>query len=93
MSQHQGKKFTRDEWVVDKAFKSPFFGNLEEIGGAYEIRQLKQIVMAKRPHHCGAVVCELVKLQMLEFYCDFLGKYLNWQDFELCYLDTDSFYL
>ena len=30
---------------------------------------------------------------MLEFYNDFLDKYINRSDFELCYMDTDSFYL
>ena len=30
---------------------------------------------------------------MLEFYYDFLDKYFSRQDFELCYLDTDSFHL
>ena len=29
---------------------------------------------------------------MLEFYYDFLDKYFSRQDFELCYVDTDSFY-
>ena len=30
---------------------------------------------------------------MLEFYYDFLEKYFSRQNFELCYIDTDSFYL
>ena len=30
---------------------------------------------------------------MLEFYYDFLDKYIDRSDFELCYMDTDSFYL
>ena len=30
---------------------------------------------------------------MLEFYYDFLDKYFSRQDFELCYMDIDSFYL
>ena len=36
---------------------------------------------------------QLAKLRMLEFYYDFLDKYFTRQDFELCYMDTDSFYL
>ena len=35
---HKSTKFTRKERSVDKALKSPFFDNLEEIGGAYEIK-------------------------------------------------------
>ena len=30
---------------------------------------------------------------MLEFYYDFLDTCFSRQDFELCYMDTDSFYL
>ena len=30
---------------------------------------------------------------MLEFYYDFLDKYVDRCDFELMYMDTDSFYL
>ena len=48
-----------------------FFDNLEEINGAYEIKELKQIVMIKRPYQCGIAVYQLAKLRMLEFYYDF----------------------
>ena len=30
---------------------------------------------------------------MLEFYYDFLDKYVDRCDFELMYMDTDSFYI
>ena len=49
--------------------------------------------MTKRPYQCGIAVYQLAKLRMLEFYYDFLDKYFSRQDFELCYMDTDSFYL
>ena len=50
-------------------------------------------MMIKRPNQCGIAVYQLTKLRMLEFYYDFLDKYFNRQDFELCYMDTYSFYL
>ena len=90
---HKSTKFTREERVVDKALRSPFFNNLEETGGAYEIKEFKRTVMTKRPYQCGIAVYQLAKLRMLEFYYDFLDKYFSRQDFELCYMDTDSFYL
>ena len=37
-------------------------------------------------------VYQLAKLQMVEFYYDFLDKYFSRQDFVLYYMDTDSFY-
>ena len=90
---HKSTKFTREERVVDKALRSPFFDNLEEIGGAYEIKEFKRTVMIKRPYQCGIAVYQLAKLQMLEFCHDFLDKYFSRQDLELCYMDTDLFYL
>ena len=79
--------------VVRKALRSPVSDNLKEIGGAYEIKEFKRTVMIKRPHQCGIAVYQLAKLRMLEFYYDFLDKGFSRQDFDLCYMDTDSFYL
>ena len=79
--------------VLDKDLRSPFFGNLEEIGRTYEIKEFKRTVMIKRPYQCGIAVYQLSRLRMLEFYYDFLHKYFSRQDFELCYMDIDSFYL
>ena len=55
--------------------------------------EFKRNVMIKRPHQCSIAVYQLAKLRMLEFYYDFLDKYFSRQDFELCYMDADSFYL
>ena len=84
---HKRTKFTRDERVVDKALRSPFFDNLEEIGGIYEIRELKRAVMINRPYQCGIAIYQLEKLPV------FLDEYFSRQNFELCYMDTDLFYL
>ena len=92
MGRHKSTKFTREEIIVDKVLKSPFFNNLEEIGGAYEIKEFKRSVVIKRPYQCGIAMYQLAKLRMLEFYFDFLDKYFSRQDFDLCYMDTDSFY-
>ena len=87
LGHHKSTKFTRDERVVDKALRSPFFDNLEEIGGIYEIRELKRAVMINRPYQCGIAIYQLDKLPV------FLDEYFSRQDFELCYMDTDLFYL
>ena len=71
LGRHKSTKFTREEWVVDKALRSPFFDNLEEIGGAYEIKEFKRTVIIKRSYQCGIAVYQLAKLRMLEFYYDF----------------------
>ena len=93
LGRHKSAKFTLEEKVVDKDLRSPFFDSLEGIGGAYEIKEFKRTVKIKRPYQCGIAVYQLAKLRMLEFYYDFLDKYFSRQDFELWYMDADSFYL
>ena len=90
---HLSTIFTSNARKVDEALRSPFFADLEEIGGAYEMKKRKRTVQIKRPYQCGIAVYQLAKLRMLEFYYDFLDKYIDRSDFELCYVDTDSFYL
>ena len=72
--------------------KSPFFDDLEEIGDAYEVCLKKRQIKITRPYQCGISVYQLAKLRMLEFYYDFLDKFIDRRDFELLQMDTDSFY-
>ena len=93
LGRRESTKFTLEERVVDKALRSPFSGNLEMIGGVYEIKEVKRTAMIKITYQCGTAVYQPAKLQMLKFYYDFLDKYFSRHNFELCYMDTDSFYL
>ena len=90
---HVKTSFTCNEKEVDKAFCSPFFEDLEEINGAFEIRKCKDRVTITRPYQCGIAVYQLAKLRMLQFYYDFLDVYLDRKDFELIQMDTDSLYM
>ena len=38
-------------------------------------------------------VYQYAKLRMLQFYYDFLNKYLDRCDFQMCEMDTDSAYI
>ena len=94
LEKHMTTKFTRDEKLIDKIFRSPFFEDLEEISnGVFEVRQRKRQVTITRPYQCGIAVYQLAKLRMLEFYYDFLDKFCDRRDFELIQMDTDSFYM
>ena len=94
LEKHISTKFTRDEKLIDKIFRSPFFEDLEEINaGVFEVRQRKKQVTRTRPYQCGIAVYQLAKLRMLEFYYDFLDKFCDRRDFELIQMDTDSFYM
>ena len=94
LEKHISTKFTTDEKLIDKIFRSPFFDDLEEISeGVFEVRQRKRQVTITRPYQCGIAVYQLAKLRMLEFYFDFLDKFCDRRDFELIQMDTDSFYM
>ena len=82
-----------DEDLVDQSFRSPFFEDLEEINWAFEIKECKRRVNIMRLYQCGIAVYPLVKLRTMEFYCDFLDKYLDRRDFELIQIDTYSMYM
>ena len=85
--------YTRDEKVVDRAMRSCFFQDLEEVGETYEIERRKARINIKRPFQVGIAVYQLAKPRMLEFYYDFLDKYFSREDFELIQMDTDNNYL
>ena len=88
LTKHTRTTFTTNENAVDKALRSPFFDDLDEINGAFEIKEKKRSVNIKRPYQCGIAVYQLAKLRMLEFYYDFLDKYVDRKDFELIQMDT-----
>ena len=94
LEKHMNTKFTTNEKLIDKIFRSPFFDDLEEINeGVFEVRQRKRKVTITRPYQCGIAVYQLAKLRMLEFYYDFFDKFCDRRDFELIQMDTDSFYM
>ena len=85
--------YTKDEKVVDRALRSAYFSDLDEIGEAYELESRKSRITIRRPFQIGIAVYQLAKLRMLEFYYDFLDRYIDRKDFELIQMDTDSNYL
>jgi len=85
--------FTKNEKVVDRALRSAYFNNLEEVGEAYELESRKPRITIKRPFQVGIAVYQLAKLRILEFYYDFLDKFIDRKDFELIQMDTDSNYI
>ena len=85
--------YTKDEKAVDRALRSAYFSDLDEIGEAYELESRKPRITIRRPFQIGIAVYQLAKLRMLEFYYDFLDRYFDRKDFELIQMDTDSNYL
>ena len=85
--------YTKDEKVVDRALRSAFFSDLDEIGEAYELESRKPRITIRRPFQVGIAVYQLAKLRMLEFYYDFLDRFVDRSDFELIQMDTDTNYM
>lgn len=79
--------------VTNKAFRSSFFIRLEVICEIYEAREFKQAVTINWAYKYDIVVYQMAKLQMLEFYYDFLDRSISRKDLRLCFIDTDSLYL
>ena len=85
--------YTKDEKIVDRALRSAYFSDLEEVGEAYELESRRPLITIRRPFQVGIALYQLGKLRMLEFYYDFLDKYIDRRDFELIQMDTDRNYM
>ena len=57
-----------------------------------EVSCLPTTVVYDLPIQIGFMVYQYAKLKMLEFYYDFLFKFIDKTKFEMCEMDTDSFY-
>ena len=70
------------------------FYNLTELrNGYYKVEKSKKKINLDLPIHLGVFILNYAKLQMLEFYYDFLDYYLPREDFHMLEMDTDSDYL
>ena len=83
-----------DDDEVPELVKSPFFRQLNTIDqNTYEVESSKKKIKMDLPLQVVFFVYQYAKLRMLEFYFDFLDKYLDGADFEYCEMDTDSAYI
>ncbi|BFZ03070.1 hypothetical protein BsWGS_06109 [Bradybaena similaris] len=77
-----------------KLVNNPRFRKMHEIApDIYEVETAKEKIRWDLPLQIGFFVYQYAKLRMLEFYYDFLDKFISRQDFQLCEMDTDSLYL
>ena len=90
---HRQVKFCTDD-EVSQLINSPFFRQLDAIDeDTYEVQSSKKNIKLDLPLQVGFFVYQYAKLRMLQFYYDFLDKYLDRVDFEFCEMDTDSAYI
>ena len=60
------------------------------VDDAYEIELNKKTVKYTLPVHVGFFVLQYAKMRMLQFYYDFIIRYVERPLFEYCEMDTDS---
>ena len=63
------------------------------VDNAYEVEMNKSTVTYALPIHVGFFVLQYAKMRILQFYYDFIDKYLERPLFQYCEMDTDCAYL
>ena len=80
--------YTKDEKVVDRALRSAYLGDLEELEQALEAADHDQLAVSDRDR------CVLAgKAENARVLSRFLGLYLDRCIFELIQMDTDNNYI
>ena len=85
---HRNVEYCSDAEASHKV-NTPLFRKLD----TYEVESCKKSIKLNLLIQVGFFVYQYAKLRMLQFYYDFLDKYLDRSDFLLCEMDTDSAYI
>ena len=90
---HRNVEYCSDAEASGKV-NTPLFRQLENITeDTYQVESCKKSIKLNLPIQVGFFVYQYAKLRMLQFYYDFLDKYLERADFQMCEMDTDSAYI
>ena len=90
---HRNVEYCSDAEASRKV-NTPLFRQLENITeDTYQVESCKKSIKLNLPIQVGFFVYQYAKLRMLQFYYDFLDKYLERADFQMCEMDTDSAYI
>ena len=90
---HRNVEYCSDAEASRKV-NTPLFRQLENITeDTYQVESCKKSIKLNLPIQVGFFVYQYAKLRMLQFYYDFLNKYLERADFQMCEMDTDSAYI
>jgi hypothetical protein len=91
---HKNIYYVRDYKDISKAVNSSSFYSLKEISEEFfEIEAFKKSIRLDLPTQIGFFILQLGKLRMLQFYYDFMDKFVHRKFFEYCEMDTDSAYM
>jgi len=93
VAKHKDTQF-QDKESAQKSINNKFFHSLNQVtDDCYEVLKRKKCITYQLPITIGFFVYQLSKLRMLEFVYDFLRRFVDPADYELCQTDTDSVYL
>ena len=59
----------------------------------YEIEKDKKSLRRNLPIQIGYLIFQYAKLRMLQFYFDFMLKFVSTEKFQYCEMDTDCAYM
>ena len=90
---HRKVEYCSDAEASPKV-NTPLFRKLDNLTDeTYEVESCKKTIKLNLHIQVGFFVYQYAKLRMLQFYYDFLDKYLDRSDFQMCEMDTDSAYI
>ena len=90
---HRDVKFCV-ETKASRLINTPFYRQIDQIEeNTYENQSCKKTINLNLHMQIGFFVYQYAKLHMLQFYFDFLDKYLDRSDYQYCEMDTDSAYI
>ena len=90
---HRNVEYCSDAEASRKV-NTPLFRKLDNITkDTYEVESCNKTIKLNLTIQDGFFVYQCAKLRMLQFYYDFLDKYLDRRDFQMCEMDTDSAYI
>ncbi|MCG8047362.1 MAG: hypothetical protein N0E48_17320, partial [Candidatus Thiodiazotropha endolucinida] len=95
-TKHREVKYVQGENETCLKVNDPLFQKLECLDPEeqyYEVEMAKRKIKLDLPIQLGYFILQYAKLRMLEFYFDFMDKYVDRANFELCEMDTDSSYM
>ena len=84
------------EASASRHINDPLFHKLDPVNddeSVHEVHMHKKTIVYDLPHTIGFFVYQYAKMRMLEFYFDFMVKFVDPKDFQYCEMDTDSAYM
>jgi len=93
-TRHRKVKYLKGEIPARMEMNKSRFISLTELGDdLYECEANKEEIKLDLPIVLGFFVLQYAKLRMLQFYYDFVDRYVDREDYELAEMDTDSLYM